>query len=148
MQINLIIKSQKSEEIVFGELSCTDAYNEQEKVCIKNIEFFMDTVDDNVTKKNDAMLAKIKVTGIISKETNSRVQQLFRWSIDNSDSIYRDITVILSDNKVALRTYEFKNMFVVDYKENIVNDGNNGDESTFEMCLTQERNHLGSIDTY
>ena len=108
----------------------------------------MDTVDDNVTKKSDAMLAKIKVTGIISKETNSRVQQLFRWSIDNSDSIYRDITVILSDNKVALRTYEFKNMFVVDYKENIVNDGNNGDESTFEMCLTQERNHLGSIDTY
>ena len=148
MQINLIIKSQKSEEIVFGELSCTDAYNEQEKGCIKNIEFFMDTVDDNVTKKNDAMLAKIKVTGIISKETNSRVQQLFRWSIDNSDSIYRDITVILSDNKVALRTYEFKNMFVVDYKENIVNDGHNGDESTFEMCLTQERNHLGSIDTY
>lgn len=142
-----MIKCDGAEDISFGEYGGVDEAMEKGKNNITNVEVYMDTIDNNVVDKADAMLAKVTITGVINDKTNERVKQLFLWSLDNKDNIYRDVTIILSDQTQLLRTYVFKRMFVVDYKETINNDGNNK-TSIFQLFLTQEENNLGTIDTY
>lgn len=147
MQISVMIKCDGAEDISFGEYGGVDVAEEKQKNSITNVEVYMDTIDNNVVDKADAMLAKVNITGVINKETNERIKQLFLWSLDNKENIYRDVTIILSDQKDIIRTYIFKRMFVVDYKEIINNDGNNKN-SVFQLFLTQEENNLETIDTY
>lgn len=142
-----MIKCDGAEDISFGEYGGVDVAEEKQKNSITNVEVYMDTIDNNVVDKADAMLAKVNITGVINKETNERIKQLFLWSLDNKENIYRDVTIILSDQKDIIRTYIFKRMFVVDYKEIINNDGNNKN-SVFQLFLTQEENNLETIDTY
>ncbi len=128
-----------------------------EKNLITNIDIHMDTVNNNVSNKSNAMLAKITIFGSIDEAINSEILKLFEWSKEShKEKWYRTLEIkIKTDESTPYRTYSFENVFVVDYIEHYKVESAQGDESAtnadkdhFELYLTQKENNFESIEAY
>lgn len=119
---------------------------------IENVDIFFDTIDDNAKKKSGGMLAKIEIKGKIPKnpELMKKFRKLSEWARDNSsDTQYRNICIGLKSAEDSFQgVYSVKNVFVVDYREVYVLDGNTSEDNydRFELYLTQEQNNMDKIE--
>ena len=115
---------------------------------INSVVIMLDTVDDSVKSKSDAMMAKLVITGAITEDTSKELIDVFKWSLENAaDKVYRNVSIVLMHNEERIRRYSFDDMFVVDYTESLAHNG--GDiESKFELKLTQRINKLKTIETF
>lgn len=129
----------------------------EEQNLITDLEIHMDTVNNNVSNKSNAMLAKITIFGSIDELINSEILKLFEWSKEShKEKWYRTLEIkIKTDASKVLRTYSFENVFVVDYIEHYKVESSQGDESAtnadkdhFELYLTQKENNFGTIEAY
>ncbi len=148
MIYNVKITSDKADEIEIGKSD-----KEEERNLITGIEILMDTVNDDVRQKSPAMLAKITIRGQISDIINSELMGLFNWSKELDESKwYRKLEMqVKTSDDVVLRTYEFENVFVVDYLESYTTEGEQDSTSSkehFELKLTQKENNFKKIETY
>ncbi|BDA10612.1 hypothetical protein E0L01_02560 [Megamonas funiformis] len=136
-----------SEVIEIGKLQ---EDNKDERTVITGIEFNIDTIDDNVRNKSNAVLAKIKICGELKDFLTERLMKIFKWSCEyDEEKWYRTIEIeVKTSNGKVIRTYIFTDVFVVDYKEIYKADGNNAESSRFELYLTQKENNLNKIDTF
>ena len=120
-----------------------------EKNLITGIDIKLDTTDDNVRQKSNAMLAKITVYGEMKNEVTKKYISLFEWAKEQDQKRwYRTVEIeIKSSQSDIVRSYKFEKMFVVDYKE-FYKEEKNDNKDTFELVLTQKENNLDNIDTY
>ena len=127
----------------------------EEKSLITDIKIHLDTINDNVSEKAMGMLAKIAVKGIISNSEAAKKKyiDLFKWSKSLSrNQWYRSLVIksYVDGTQDVHRTYQFDNVFVVDYIEeySTTTANNDGKKDRFELYLTQKENNLQNIDTY
>lgn len=121
------------------------------------VTFSMNTLDNNVQNRADAVRCEMVIDGTITVGNKVNTAKLLTWSRDNNKKTkYRniEINVINSNSKDGgdgLRTYRVENMFVIDYKEsfgrtldNIITDE---DQGYFRIFIAQQNgNH--PINTY
>lgn len=152
MLYSIKITSEDGEIIEIGKANL-----ESEKHCITEVAIHMDTVNNDVSNKSNAMLAKIKICGDIDFENiGNELLKIFEWSKAlKSDKWYRTIEInIKEDMDTVYRTYKFEKVFVVDYleiykTENESNkDATNADKTHFELYLTQQENNFKTIEAY
>ena len=149
MQYRVVITpSDGGDPIELGKQSEDNSQNQESNVITK-VDIHLDTIDNNVLQKSNAVLARITVTGKIIDEITDTLRQLFEWSCEyDKNKWYRTVEIeIKSDNINVSRTYIFKEVFVVDYQELYKTDGND-DKPEFILSMTQRENNLDKIDTY
>lgn len=114
---------------------------------ISGINVMLDTVDENVRQKSNAMLAKLTIYGEIRLEVTDKLIDLYNWARNpNQNKWYRTVEIeIKSSGEDVVRRYIFEKMFVVDYKETYDKEDNN---CQFELVLTQKENNLDNIETF
>ena len=132
--------------IEFGK---SDENNNNEKGMITGIDIKLDTTDDNVRQKSNAMLAKITVYGEIRSEVTEKIISLFEWAKEQDQKRwYRTVEIeVKSSENDVVRSYKFEKMFVVDYKE-FYKEEKNDNKNIFELVLTKKENNMDNIDTY
>lgn len=121
---------------------------------VKSINVSIDTLDDNVTQKSSAMLARIRIVGDITPNNSKALSEIFKWSVDfKRASTYREIKIEsrgLEDD--IPRTYEMDKVFVCDYSEffGINKEGSGAGEQRpcFELKLTQFQNQWEGVKIY
>ena len=148
-EFKLIIKNQDGSEYVkIGDiLECPGG--DEEKKLLTNVEVHMDTVDENVKQRANAILARVKIVGNLDKILAERAKKIFDWAINyNDDAWYKDVEIEMSTSatvSVPIRTYIIPNMFVVDYKETYNAEG---ESSHFELYLTQKDGNMQKIKNF
>lgn len=142
------ITSEEGEVIEFG----TDSA--EETGLITDVKIHLDTIKENVSEKAMGMLAKITIKGKIleSKDVKKKYIDLFNWSKSlNRNQWYRSIVIkaYVDKEQKPYRTYQFDNVFVVDYVEEYsASTKDDVGKDSFELFLTQKENNLQTIETY
>ena len=149
MVYSIKITSQEGEVIEIG----TDG--EKETGLITDVKIHLDTINDNVSEKAMGMLAKIAIKGLISNDASVKKKyiDMFNWSKSLSkNQWYRTIVIksyVDENHEDVYRTYQFDNVFVVDYIEEYFATTKDGaPKDHFELYLTQKENNLKNIETY
>lgn len=138
------ITSPEAEEIKIG-------YDDDS---VQSINVSLDTLDDNVTQKSTAMVARISIRGAITPGNSKALTEIFKWAKDfKRATTYREIKIEsrgLEDD--TPRTYEMDKVFICDYSEffGISKEGDKvGDaRPSFEMKLTQFQNDWEGVKIY
>lgn len=110
---------------------------------ISSVEFFVDTIDENVKDRSENVVNKVTVKGSISEEIKSATKDLLLWSLaKKSGEVYRsaEITIRINEDK-RVRKYIMDKVFCLDYKETFIKDGN----STYELKFSQRKDNLEGI---
>ena len=132
-QSGITITSVKGEKIV---LSST------------NTKIKFDTLDyEKVRDKSKAVIATVIITGKIKGTDISELKKVFNWSKSfKSDEVYRKLVIedTAGTDEIG-RSYEFSEMFVLNYEEYLDNDDVN---SKYTLILRQKEDHLDDIKTY
>lgn len=121
---------------------------------ITRVEVKMDTINDNVLTKSNGMLARVKINGKFDEKKSEQYINLFKWAKDfNSKTQYRSVKISVKEgddeNGAVYRSYEFGQMFVVDYKESYSdNSSNESQYGSFELDLTQKDNSWDKVETF
>lgn len=126
------------------------ANNDEEKI-ITDVDVWMHTLNDNATKKTNAMLARVTVKGTIDaskdslkKNLSQKLRDIFEWSKDfNSGTTYRTIRLEMYENEFTFRKYKLDRVFLHDYKEQY---GEGDQVGTFMLEITQQDNELDTIE--
>ena len=124
-----------------------------EATIINNVDIFFDTIDNNVKQKSGGMLARVTIKGEILPEAKAdivkKLRKISEWARDRSvETTYRDLCVgVKAAHDRFQVVYVVKNVFVVDYREVYVGDGDHGSsgQDRFELYLTQRENNLDNI---
>ncbi len=113
----LVITDSKNTEITLSSMS--DGHEGKEDIIC--VSYMSNTLNDDAIARSNDVRAEIKIIGRITKENKKQTCELANWSKEtNSELIYRTIKLIThpsSSDSSILRSYEIKNMFVLDYTE-------------------------------
>lgn len=111
---------------------------------ITSVEFFVDTVDENVKDRSEDIVNKLTIKGSISEEIKAATKDLLLWSLaTKSEEIYRNAEITIRINETArVRRYTMNKVFCLDYKETFINGGEN---STFELKFSQRKDNMEGI---
>jgi hypothetical protein len=116
----------------------------EDKNTITDIQFFMNTLNDDTLNRSQSVRAEFVIKGSIDDKSKSEIQKLAAWAIaTEKDKIYREVNIIVKDNNSdsgeVLRRYIFSEMFVIDYKEIFgPKKDNKDDEGSFELLIAQK----------
>lgn len=111
---------------------------------INSVEFFVDTIDENVKDRSEDVVNKVTVTGTITEEIKAATKDLLLWSLaTKSEEIYRsaEITIRINDT-TRVRKYTMDKVFCLDYKETFIKGEGN---SNFELKFSQRKDNLEGI---
>ena len=130
-----------------------EIFFDADKKRISNIDLLMEINNPDVTRRTNAVSAKLIIKGTLDYEDEIQLGnsiKLFNWAIDeNSDNWYRSVELkVMTDKKIVKRSYIFKNIFVKDYHEFYIYEKENNAEPHFELILVQKEDCLNLIDTY
>ena len=107
-----------------------------------------DTLDDEkVLNKSKAVSATVIITGKSKDTDTSELKKVFNWSKSfKSDEVYRKLVIedTAGTDEIG-RSYEFSEMFVLNYEEYLDNDDVN---SKYTLILRQKECHFDDIKTY
>lgn len=63
---------------------------------ITSVEFFVDTIDENVKDRSEDVVNKVTVKGTISEEIKSATKDLLLWSLaTKSEEVYRSAEITI-----------------------------------------------------
>ncbi len=138
----LTIENENVEPIKF---TVEDSEREADK-SITDVQFKMNTLDDNSKSKSDSIRYELVIKGNINSANKDQTKMLANWAIDaNEKSMYRTVEVVINTQSnfsgETLRRYQATGMFVVDYVEkfNDINDAGKDTESgKFELFIAQK----------
>ena len=111
---------------------------------ITSVEFFVDTIDENVKDRSEDVVNKVTVKGTISEEIKSATKDLLLWSLaTKSEEVYRsaEITIRINDT-TRVRKYTMDKVFCLDYKETFINGKAT---SNYELKFSQRKDNLEGI---
>ena len=129
-------------------ITITSVKGEKIVLTSTNTKIKFDTLDDEkVLNKSKSVSATVIITGKIKDTDTSELKKVFNWSKSfKSDEVYRKLVV--EDTKGTdeiRRSYEFSEMFVLNYEEYLDNDDVN---SKYTLILRQKECHFDDIKTY
>lgn len=138
----LTIENENVEPIKF---TVEDSEREADK-SITDVQFKMNTLDDNSKSKSDSIRYELVIKGNINSANKDQTKMLANWAIDaNEKSMYRTVEVVINTQSnfsgETLRRYQATGMFVVDYVEkfNDINEAGKDTESgEFELFIAQK----------
>lgn len=144
MIFSIKITSEDGDVIEIGK----EGLMENEMNLIKDVTIYMDTVNNDVRDKANAILAKIKINCRIDDRISDEVLKIFNWSKElDEKKWYRTIEIkIKTSMNNVFRTYIFEKVFIVDYVEYYDYDKDLIDH--FELLLTQKENNLNTIEAF
>ena len=129
-------------------ITITSVKGEKIVLTSTNTKIKFDTLDDEkVLNKSKSVSATVIITGKIKDTDTSELKKVFNWSKSfKSDEVYR--TLVIEDtagtDEIG-RSYEFSEMFVLNYEEYLDNDDVN---SKYTLILRQKECHFDDIKTY
>ena len=137
-------------EMTNGQSGITITSVKGEKIVLTstNTKIKFDTLDDEkVLNKSKSVSATVIITGKIKDTDTSELKKVFNWSKSfKSDEVYRKLVIedTAGTDEIG-RSYEFSEMFVLNYEEYLDNDDVN---SKYTLILRQKECHFDDIKTY
>ena len=112
-----------------------------------NTTIQFDTFAENVRNKSNSVNATVTITGKIKDTDTSELKKVFNWSKSfKSAEVYRKLKIDdTAGTDEIRRSYEFEQMFVLDYEEYLDEDDVN---SKYMLKLRQKEDHFDDIETY
>ena len=129
-------------------ITITSVKGEKIVLTSTNTKIKFDTLDyEKVRDKSKAVIATVIITGKIKGTDISELKKVFNWSKSfKSDEVYRKLVVEYTKGTDEIRrSYEFSEMFVLNYEEYLDNDDVN---SKYTLILRQKEKCLDDIKTY
>ena len=129
-------------------ITITSVKGEKIVLTSTNTKIKFDTLDyEKVRDKSKAVSATVIITGKIKDTDTSELKKVFNWSKSfKSDEVYRKLVIedTAGTDEIG-RSYEFSEMFVLNYEEYLDNDDVN---SKYTLILRQKECHFDDIKTY
>ena len=129
-------------------ITITSVKGEKIVLTSTNTKIKFDTLDDEkVLNKSKSVSATVIITGKIKDTDTSELKKVFNWSKSfKSDEVYRKLVIedTAGTDEIG-RSYEFSEMFVLNYEEYLDNDDVN---SKYTLILRQKEKCLDDIKTY
>ena len=129
-------------------ITITSVKGEKIVLTSTNTKIKLDTLDDEkVLNKSKSVSATVISTGKIKDTDTSELKKVFNWSKSfKSDEVYRKLVIedTAGTDEIG-RSYEFSEMFVLNYEEYLDNDDVN---SKYTLILRQKECHFDDIKTY
>ena len=129
-------------------ITITSVKGEKIVLTSTNTKIKFDTLDDEkVLNKSKSVSATVIFTGKIKDTDTSELKKVFNWSKSfKSDEVYRKLVIedTAGTDEIG-RSYEFSEMFVLNYEEYLDNDDVN---SKYTLILRQKECHFDDIKTY
>ena len=129
-------------------ITITSVKGEKIVLTSTNTKIKFDTLDDEkVLNKSKSVSATVIITGKIKDTDTSESKKVFNWSQSfKSDEVYRKMVIedTAGTDEIG-RSYEFSEMFVLNYEEYLDNDDVN---SKYTLILRQKECHFDDIKTY
>ena len=129
-------------------ITITSVKGEKIVLTSTNTKIKFDTLDDEkVLNKSKSVSATVIITGKIKGTDISELKKVFNWSKSfKSDEVYRKLVIedTAGTDEIG-RSYEFSEMFVLNYEEYLDNDDVN---SKYTLILRQKECHFDDIKTY
>ena len=129
-------------------ITITSVKGEKIVLTSTNTKIKFDTLDyEKVRAKSKAVIATVIITGKIKGTDISELKKVFNWSKSfKSDEVYRKLVIedTAGTDEIG-RSYEFSEMFVLNYEEYLDNDDVN---SKYTLILRQKECHFDDIKTY
>ena len=129
-------------------ITITSVKGEKIVLTSTNTKIKFDTLDyEKVRDKSKAVIAAVIITGKIKGTDISELKKVFNWSKSfKSDEVYRKLVIedTAGTDEIG-RSYEFSEMFVLNYEEYLDNDDVN---SKYTLILRQKECHFDDIKTY
>ena len=112
-----------------------------------NTSIKFETFAENVRNKSKSVNATATITGKIKDTDTSELKKVFNWSKSfKSAEVYRKLKIDdTAGTDEIRRSYEFEQMFVLDYEEYLDEDDVN---SKYMLKLRQKEDHFDDIETY
>ena len=129
-------------------ITITSVKGEKIVLTSTNTKIKFDTLDDEkVLNKSKSVSATVIITGKIKDTDTSELKKVFNWSKSfKSDEVYRKLVIEDTAGTEEIgRSYEFSEMFVLNYEEYLDNDDVN---SKYTLILRQKECHFDDIKTY
>ena len=106
-------------------ITITSVKGEKIVLTSTNTKIKFDTLDDEkVLNKSKSVSATVIITGKIKDTDTSELKKVFNWSKSfKSDEVYRKLVIedTAGTDEIG-RSYEFSEMFVLNYEEYLDND--------------------------
>ena len=128
-------------------ITITSVKGEKIVLTSTNTKIKFDTLDDEkVLNKSKTVRATVIITGQINETTDiGELEKVFNWSkTNNPDENNRKLVIEYTIGKV-IRSYEFSEMFVLNYEEYLTEAGT---DSQYTLILRQKEKCLDDIKTY
>ena len=129
-------------------ITITSVKGEKIVLTSTNTKIHFHTLDDEkVLNKSKSLSATVIITGKIKDTDTSELKKVFNWSKSfKSDEVYRKLVIedTAGTDEIG-RSYEFSEMFVLNYEEYLDNDDVN---SKYTLILRQKECHFDDIKTY
>ena len=129
-------------------ITITSVKGEKIVLTSTNTKIKFDTLDDEkVLNKSKSVSATVIITGKIKDTDTSELKKVFNWSKSfKSDEVYRKLVIedTAGTDEIG-RSYEFSEMFVLNYEEYLDNDDVH---SKYTLILRQKECHFDDIKTY
>ena len=128
-------------------ITITSVKGEKIVLTSTNTKIKFDTLEaEKVRSKSDAVSAMVIITGQINETTDiGELEKVFNWSkTNNPDENNRKLVIEYTIGKV-IRSYEFSEMFVLNYEEYLTEAGT---DSQYTLILRQKEKCLDGIKTY
>ena len=129
-------------------ITITSVKGEKIVLTSTNTKIKFDTLDDEkVLNKSKSVSATVIITGKIKDTDTSELNKVFNWSKSfKLDEVYRKLVIedTAGTDEIG-RSYEFSEMFVLNYEEYLDNDDVN---SKYTLILRQKECHFDDIKTY
>ena len=112
-----------------------------------NTSIKFETFAENVRNKSKSVNATVTIIGKIKDTDTSELKKVFNWSKSfKSAEVYRKLKIDdTAGTDEIRRSYEFEQMFVLDYEEYLDEDDVN---SKYMLKLRQKEDHFDDIETY
>ena len=128
-------------------ITITSVKGEKIVLTSTNTKIKFDTLDaEKVLNKSKSVSATVIITGKIKDTDTSELKKVFNWSKSfKSDEVYRKLVIedTAGTDEIG-RSYEFSEMFVLNYEEYLDNDDVN---SKYALTLRQKECHFDDIKT-
>lgn len=143
----LTVTDSKGNEILLSSMK-KDTEESERSGDIFGASYKSNTINDEALSRSNDVRAEITVNGIISSANKAETCKLASWAKEtDSDLVYRTVKLetytATDENATLLRSYEIKDMFVLDYTEkfsDLKNDAaKDGSCGTFELYVVQKK---------
>lgn len=118
--------------------------NDTDQNIVNHLSFSKKTLEHLKTQANTLHL-EFEIKGIINESSKGVLKSVAEWAMDEKkETLYRKVEILVNnddsgftDTSKTYRRYSFEKMYVVDYEEIFVKDGNE-DDGEYRLIISQK----------